>query len=187
MFSWFKLFPAALLLCASALLSIFHPHVSLNHQEEETLLEPSIEERPAFQAAGVLNRGQPAELNFNQIWSEQYMPLDEAIRTFSPDKGYYGIWFYPEEEQAYLAGMAVEGMDTPPEGAVLREVPARTYAVFPCTISTIPQTYKLAFDEWLPESEYAFDDSGSDYEYYPPGSETAEAVAYVCVPLKKKA
>jgi predicted transcriptional regulator YdeE len=149
-------------------------------------MQPTFEEKPAFQVAGVINRGQPAELNFEDIWSNQYMPLDESIKAYSPDKGYFGIWFYPEEEQSYLAGMAVEGLAAPPQGAVIREVPGHLYAVFTCSMATIPQAYKAAYEEWLPQSEYEMDSTGCDFEYYPPGSEALEATALLYIPLKKK-
>jgi predicted transcriptional regulator YdeE len=114
------------------------------------------------------------------------MAMDETIKPYSLDKGYYGVWFYLDGEQSYLAGMAVEGMEMPPEGAVVRTVPARTYAVFPCKISSIPQTYAFAYEQWLPRTEYNMDDTGCDFEYYPPGSDTMDAQAFLYLPLKKK-
>jgi hypothetical protein len=34
-------------------------------------MEPTIETKPAFQVAGVIEHGKPQELNFDDIWSRQ--------------------------------------------------------------------------------------------------------------------
>jgi predicted transcriptional regulator YdeE len=64
--------------------------------------------------------------------------LHEKIVPYSIDKGSYGVYFGEHDRELdYLAGMAVGKVESVPEGLVLREVPAGTYAKFKGTVETI--------------------------------------------------
>lgn len=149
-------------------------------------MEPEMMERGPIQIVGILTRGKPEELNYPDIWANQYMKYDEQIKPFSPDKGYFGAWLGEEGEPAYLAGMAVEGMTEIQEGLVLRTLPAAKYAVFTCTMATISAAYPFIYQQWLPTSPYELDVSASDFEYYPPNGDSPDAPVRIFIPVKQK-
>ncbi len=65
----------------------------------------------------------------------------------------------------YMAGNEVESLESIPDGMERWEVPAQTYAVFPCTLKSIHETYQYIFKTWLPQSKYERAD-GPDFEFY---------------------
>ena len=74
----------------------------------------------------------------------------------------------------------------PQEFEVIK-IPAKTYAVFPCSLSKIAQTYAYIYSTWLQSSEYA-PDGELDFEMY--GSEflcsDPESLFHIYIPVKKK-
>ena len=149
-------------------------------------MEPEMIERGPIQIVGVLTRGKPEELDYSDIWANQYMPFDAQVKPFSPDGGYYGAWFSEEGGSAYLAGMAVEAMPNTPAGLVARTLPAAKYAVFTCTMKTMSATYPYIFQQWLPASAYALDSDAADFEYYPPTSNSEDSPVRIYIPIKQK-
>jgi AraC family transcriptional regulator len=93
----------------------------------------------------------------------------------------------PDEKGAfpYLAAMAVKECKEPPQGMEVWEVPEQKYVVFPCTLSTIHETYRYAFEIWFPQSGYKYS-QGIDFEYYDesfdPNKEDSQL--YIYIPLK---
>ncbi|MBI4927439.1 MAG: GyrI-like domain-containing protein [Anaerolineae bacterium] len=151
-------------------------------------MEPKIVEMQAIQLVGVVHQGKPDQLNYSEIWSNEYMPHDEEIKPFSTDQAYYGAWFGTSDPETpeYLAGMAVSGLDEPDESLHKRTIPAGTFAVFPCSMSTIAATYAEIFQTWLPASGYQYDCGSSDYEFYPAGSEAGKTEAFIYIPISPK-
>ncbi len=151
-------------------------------------MEPLFEYKPSRVLAGVLVRGIPKEINYGDVWMNQYMKFDEFLKPFSVDKAYYGASFCLGADGAvdYVAGMVVEGLDSVPEGLVLREIPAARFAVFPCTVATIGQTFNEIYERWLPASEYEFDPASADYEYYPPNTEADGSPVLIYLPVRVK-
>lgn len=151
-------------------------------------MEPSFEFRSTVKIAGVLEHGNPKEIDYGDVWMNRYMKFDEFLKPFSVDKAYYGVSFCVGNHGAvdYVAGMVVEGLETVPEGLVLREIPAARFAVFPCTVQTIGQTFNEIYGKWLPESAYEFDNASADFELYPPKTENNEDPVMIYLPVRTK-
>ena len=149
-------------------------------------MEPKIVTKEAFTVVGVTAAGQPGELNYGEIWNNQYMPLDERIKPYSIDGGYYGASFCDGTQTVYLAGMGVAGLMEIPAGAEARDIPAAQYAVFACSMDAIGPTWHTAYEEWLPTSNYELDSGKPDFEYYPPENSASEQRVEIYIPVKVK-
>jgi predicted transcriptional regulator YdeE len=149
-------------------------------------MDPRFVEKPAFIIAGVTAVGQPAQLNYGEIWEKRYMPLDPALKPLSLDGGYYGATFAEDGAYVYLAGMAVKDGAWLPEGAEIRPVPAARHAVFDCAMDAIGPTWKEAYEAWLPSSAYALDTTAADFEYYPPCGPDGVQKVEIYIPVKAK-
>ena len=151
-------------------------------------MEPKLVSREAFTVMGVAVRGNPAKLDYNDIWMSQFMAREADIKPYSVDGAYYGAYFCTGQEGLVdmIAGMAVEGVSDAPEGLVMREVPAATYATFECTVGTIGPTWGT-IERWLAEGEYEWDHSKSDFEYYPPETAGEASPVTIYVGVRRKA
>jgi predicted transcriptional regulator YdeE len=149
-------------------------------------MEARILRRNAFNVLGAAQAGQLGTFNYGEIWEKQYMPMDASVKPHSVDGGYYGMTLGEGDHLIYLAGMAVEGVEQLPEGAVLRVAPAAEYAVFDCTVSTIGATWQAAYGQWLPASDYELDTGAFDFEFYPPHSGEGEMKVEIWIPVKAK-
>jgi AraC family transcriptional regulator len=65
----------------------------------------------------------------------------------------------------YVAGFEVSSAADLPPGMVACEVPGGRYAVFGTTLPGVGETFKHAYDEWLPASGYEHR-PGPDLEVY---------------------
>jgi predicted transcriptional regulator YdeE len=81
--------------------------------------------------------------------------------------GAFGLCAPADESGAfkYMASFAVSDTSQIPEGMQVWEVPAQKYAVFPTTLDKVGETYKYAFETWLPGLGYEYT-QGLDFEYY---------------------
>jgi predicted transcriptional regulator YdeE len=149
-------------------------------------MEPQFEYHPAVMIAGVQEHGLPKDIDYKSLWADRYMKFDAYLRPYSIDEAYYGVSFCSGADGVvdYVAGMAVEGLTSAPESLVLRELPAARFAIFPCTIQTIGQAYQEIYEQWLPQSPYDLDTTSADYEYYPPGTDSENALVLIYVPVR---
>ena len=150
-------------------------------------MEPKFVDREAFSVMGVQVHSMPDKVDFGTFWENEYMPHDAAIRAFSTDGAYYGVWFphHGDGVPDYLAGMAVADDVSAPEGAIVRQVPASRYAVFECPTEAIGASYGYVYNTWLPSSPYEFTPGGADFEYYPPQG-VENATCAVWIPIREK-
>lgn len=149
-------------------------------------METHLVERAAFRVVGAAQAGQLGEFHYGEIWEKQYMPMDEQIKPFSTDGGYYGVTLGEGDHLVYLAGMAVEGLAELPPGAVSRTIPAARYAVFECTLDSVSATWQAAYGEWLPASDFELDAAAIDFEFYPPHSGDGPMRVEIYIPVKVK-
>ena len=151
-------------------------------------MEPEIVTRDGFAVMGVVVRGNPTSMDYADIWGNQFMKYHDQVKALSTDEAYYGVYFETGEENVVdlVAGMAVGEVQDVPDGLVVREVPAATYAVFQCTVKTIGATWQAIMAEWLTTSEYEYDASKTAFECYPPGTQDTDSPASVFVPIRKE-
>ncbi len=152
-------------------------------------MEPAISSKESFHVMGVAARGNPMTMDYEDIWTNQFMRHQDHVASVSTRPECYGVYFETDEENIVdmVAGMAVPAGTEAPEGLVVREVPAATCAVFDCTLSTIAQTWGQIMGQWLPGSGYAFDTPKPAVEIYPPGPCDMNAGVQICVPVRPAA
>ncbi len=151
-------------------------------------MQPEFQDRPAFAVLGVLQRVNPMTADYHDIWLSRFGPREGEIRPFSTDQCHYAVYFCTgQQDQAdLLVGMAVEGVESVPEGLTLREVPAAHEAVFPCTLATIGPTWGGIYGQWLAASGYERADGSADYERFPPEFEPGRDALTIHVPVRRK-
>jgi predicted transcriptional regulator YdeE len=151
-------------------------------------MQPKIITLESFEVMGTESRITPEEESsetYGLVWKAFELHLD-TIRPHSTDHAYYGVNFPTKDEGVfdYVAGMAVGGAVTPPEGLVIRRIPAARYAVFECSMIKIGETYQHIFSTWLPGSPYRPSGSTPVFEQYAPEGENP--LVRIHVPVEEK-
>ena len=132
------------------------------------MVEAEIIQKDAFTVVGMeasfISALSPDSNNFEMIpplW-DRFVDRIEEIEHRS-DEACYGLVFTrPKRERShpdellYVAGVAVRGVASLPEGMVKHEVPASTFAVITHRgpIANLPETIRRAMEEWLPRSGF---------------------------------
>jgi AraC family transcriptional regulator len=149
-------------------------------------MEPKIVHKAGFTAVGMEYQGKNENNEIAKMWQE-FVPRTKEIKHANFTWGTYGICRdLPEGEGLnYLAGVEVDKAKDVPEGMVVWTVPEQTYAVFTCTLPTLHEAYRHAFETWLPQSEYKRGD-GPDFELYTEefDPEVEDSKMYIYVPIK---
>lgn len=120
------------------------------------MMEPKFVTCPAFTLAGMAMRVKPQGKTPGQLWDEFGPRMGEVQHVAGPNVS-YGLsdnMDMATGEFDYMAGMQVSSPADLPAGMVARDVPAQTYAVFPCTIPTLRETFQEIYGIWLPGSGY---------------------------------
>ncbi len=143
------------------------------HPKETETMEPKIVNKPAFTVVGLPFTGfissSPYE-NGDQnneigaVWDEFNARAEEIPHLHGPA---YGLCFAMPNDQEpwYIAGGEVEKVTELPSGMMSKTVPAQRYAVFPCTLGTLGETYRYITEEWQPASGTTHADA-PDFECY---------------------
>ncbi len=149
-------------------------------------MEPKFVEREAVVVMGTQERVTPQTADFEGIW-KRYMARHDEIEKLSDAEGWYGVCFCAGNEDAidYLAGMAVPEESACPDGLTMREIPAGQYAVFECTVATIPEAYEFIHHAWLPASEHTYDRPRPDFEHYAPGTDSGDSRVHIHIPVRR--
>jgi len=152
-------------------------------------MEPVIRNSESFAVMGVQVRINPMQADYHGIWTNQFEPRQGEIRPHVCEDVGYGLYFPTEDQYLvdFVAGLPVAGVDTTPEGLVLREVPARLEAVFECSLHELGPTWHAIFSKWLPTSGYEHDAPHPCYERFPPGCHEGTAPVTVHVAVSKRA
>ena len=162
-----------------------------------------IEKKAAFQIAGYAIQTNIADISSTKdiaaLWDQFHTAgwEEQLYQTLNPPKhGEIGI-FIPNEnkEASYVLGVIVNGFEDKTKDMVCIEVPAATYAIFttPPVSNTedfataIKMTWKGIFENWFPSSDYQYDQSKLDFEYYDERCHfRADSVMEIYIPIKKK-
>ena len=152
-------------------------------------MEYKIEKKPAFKVIGVskIIGYENSYSTVPKFWDEVYAKPDNKIM------GQYGVCddTIPGDEFLYMiADNYCE--DLAKEGLEVKEIPAYTWAVFPCR-GALPQALQSVntkvFNEWLPSSNYEIAvglniEFYSDETKYKLGSKDPEYYSEIWVPIK---
>ncbi|GJM42525.1 MAG: transcriptional regulator [Ardenticatenaceae bacterium] len=136
----------------------------VTQQKEQLEMEPEIVTKPAFTAVGLMYYGKNQNNEIPGVWGK----LNPRMGEIEHKTGVaYGVCGELEEDGRfhYLAGFEVTDAANLPSGMERWNVPEQKYAVFPCTLETIGQTYQYVFDTWFPQSGYQKGE-GPDFEWY---------------------
>jgi predicted transcriptional regulator YdeE len=127
-------------------------------------MEPEIVSKPAFTAVGMVYKGKNENNEIAQLWQEFNLRFGELKNILD---GAFGLCEMSDESGVfrYMAAFAVSDPPEVPPGMEVWKVPAQKYAVFSCTLPTIREAYRYAFETWLPQSGYEYT-RGYDFEYY---------------------
>lgn len=121
-----------------------------------------------------------------------------------PKHGEVGLCVSPtgDENVVYLLGVIVEDFTKATPDMIQIEVPTAEYAVFttpPVDLTkadiaqsdplaaTVKATWKYIFEEWFPNSDYAYDESKVDFEFYDERCHfRPDATMEIYIPVVKK-
>ena len=153
-------------------------------------MEPKFVSLPAFTLVGMMMRVKPQGKVPGQLWDEFGPRMGEIRHVAGPDVA-YGLTTNMDMatgEFDYMAGMQVSSADgiRIPDGMVSFNVPAQTYAVFPCTLPTLREVFDHIYGVWLPASGYART-AGPELELYGETFDPRDpaAVFEVYIPVQK--
>jgi predicted transcriptional regulator YdeE/DNA-binding transcriptional MerR regulator len=160
--------------------------------QEEHSMEPKFVTKPAFMLVGMKYVGKNQHNEISEMWG-RFMPFIEPLAS-QPIKATYGWCGMPEEavEEGvfeYIAAVEATRANNLPDWAVVRMVPANTYAVFPHRgpATGLKETYHQAYHGWLPQSGY---ESAGPYDMEVYTEEfhgfSPDSVMYIYIPVKKK-
>lgn len=148
------------------------------------MLNPRIVDRGTFTIVGVSASGQPGEINYANVWANQFIPMESIIRPLSVDGGSYGISFSSNEQTIYIAGVAVADGVEVPDGLECRVLPSARYAVFDCTLETMADIMQQAYGQWFSKANMQPDSDANIFEYYMPSSSAGEMRVEIYIPVK---
>ena len=136
----------------------------MSQPKEQLDMEPEIVTKAAFTVIGMRYFGDNKNQEISTLWGH-FLPRMQEIGGRSSEA--YGVCGEMDDHGrfSYMASFASDQPEVP-AGMDRWEVPAQNYAVFPCTIHTIGETYQYIFDKWFPQTSYK--PAGTpDFEFYP--------------------
>lgn len=155
-------------------------HINI-HNFRSYVMDPKIIKRPSFFLLGHgLKTNTKDGNNLKEIprfW-DNYMKK-ELCKTIpgkiNPNQEYGLCYdFNPQTlDMCYMIGYEVKNLENIPEGMCGKEVPASLYVCFTTPkvlrkdfVTSIQETTKFIYREWLPQSGYQYNENGNDFEIY---------------------
>lgn len=162
--------------------------VTQNRKDAE--MEAKLVNKPAMVVVGMRYQGKNLNNEIGGLWG-RFNQRSSEIKHINPEAA-YGVCIMaeglPEGEFEYIAGFAVEQIDSLPEGMVVRIIPAYTYAVFAHRggHEGLKNTYHNIYNMWLKEMGYQ-PISPLDMEVYTDEFKNfaPDSVFYIYVPVEK--
>jgi AraC family transcriptional regulator len=155
----------------------------------ERQMEHKIVSREAFKVVGMKYRGKNENQEIPQLWRDYGARWKEIEDVVNPEVAYGVMDNYDEStgEFDYVAAMEVARVKATPEGMMSWGIPEQTYAVFPCTLATIRESYDAALKKWLPDSKYKHS-GGTEFELYDEDfdPQDPDSLFYYYMPIKEK-
>ncbi|WP_411169368.1 effector binding domain-containing protein [Clostridium sp. MB05] len=174
------------------------------------IMNPIIVKKSAFKVAGYGIKTNVSNGNYTKdvasFWNNYYGENLESkmYKILEPPKhGEVGLCVSSSKidgDGIYLLGVIVNDFTKVTDNMITMEVPEATYAVFttPPVDTTndseqndfsdiIKQTWKYIFEEWFKDSEYSFDESKLDFEFYDERCHgRKDTVMDIYIPIVKK-
>jgi len=155
-----------------------------------TEMTPVFKKLDKFQAIGYAFKPDSApDLKAGAFWADMKFTAidkDEYAKLCQPNNGEIGTWMHPD--LFYFFGPIVKDDRPVPSGAEKVEIPAAEYAVFEIPAAADPaalkeniqKTWRYIFSEWLDSSDWKFDQTKADFEFY------LDSGSYIYIPVVKK-
>lgn len=161
---------------------------------EKNDMEPKIITKPKFTVIGLRYFGTNEHQEISELWG-LYNSRVKASAGIENDTGEaaIGLCITPEDAPddgsfEYVAGAIVSEVGDVPEGFVVRQMPAYTYAVFAHKgdLTGLKETYAYIYESWLPQSGYKLA-AKIDFEYYNEDFKNfaPDSVFYIYLPILK--
>lgn len=156
------------------------------------VMDYKIVEKQAFTVAGV-TRKFTSDTSYSEIpkfWQEYYSGSGEKLM------GMFGICLDSKEggnavEFEYMIADLYNPCRDLPQGCVTREIPAGTWAVFPCRgalPNALQEVNTRIWSEWLPNCrEYSLAGNFNIEMYTPPAEREEDTYAEIWIPIAKRA
>lgn len=130
-------------------------------------MKPNLVIRPSFTVVGMKYHGKNQHNEIPQLWGKFGPHMHEVNHVIHPEVSYGVMDNFDEEsgEFDYMAACEVNSLTDIATSMTLKVIPAQTYAVFPCTMASLKQTYEMICQKWLPTSGYHRGD-GPEFELY---------------------
>ncbi len=162
-------------------------------QLEVKQMEPKIVKKEGFTLVGLRYFGKNEHNEIAEMWGKFNRKMEE-LGGLPHEQGdaAIGLCITPEDAPEdgafeYVAGLPVTKVEDVPEGFVVREMPAHTYAVFAHKgdMPSLPQTYEYIYETWLPQSGYKLA-AKIDFEYYDEDFKNfaPDSVFYIYLPIE---
>jgi predicted transcriptional regulator YdeE len=149
-------------------------------------MEPQIVSKPEMTLVGLKLHGKLEGMDLKSLWNEFGPHMAELTTTANIAICYGAMDHYSEAtgEFDYLAACEARNASAAPAGMVSWNVPAQTYAVFPCTLPQIGEVWMTAYQQWLPQSGYKRA-AGPEFELYDEkfNQQDPASVLYLYVPI----
>ena len=144
-------------------------------------MEPKIITRPAFLLAGyaIKTNGEKSADECPALWDRHNTEgwEEKLFAKLSPVRhGEYGVCAEFDRDTDgffYLIGVEVESFDRVEPDMYKIEIPSATYAVFTTApvgeaefSKNIQNTWHYILSEWFPNSDYSWDETKPDFEFY---------------------
>lgn len=151
--------------------------------------EPTFADRPEMRIAGIMTRVDPDTADWTALWSELFWPRYAELQNIALGPTCFGFYYTTENGDLmdFLAAVRIpEGAD-PPEGFVVRDVPAAHEAVFEVQMEELAATWGAIFGEWLPTSGLTIADPLPCFEEFGPGGTVGAEPVSIHIPVRTAA
>jgi AraC family transcriptional regulator len=141
----------------------------------EGKMEPRIVEMTGFSVVGLKYHGKNENNEIPQVWVAFYPRIGE-IKNMVTDRTAFGISAGMDPttgEFDYVAGFEVSSCEDVPEGMVCFDVPSGRYAVFTTTLPKIGETFRHAYETWMPAAGHR-PTGGPEFELYREGFDSQD-------------
>ncbi len=172
--------------------SLSKSKLKLGDSQKEQVMEPKFVTKPAFMLVGMQYVGKNANNEIAAMWGRFNPFIDHlASHPIQATYGWCGMLQNPPEEGAfeYVAAVEADHAEALPDWAVIRMIPAHTYAVIPHVgpLDTLRETYHQIYHNWLPQSGYE-SAAPFDMEVYTDEFKNfaPDSVMYIYIPVKPK-
>ena len=108
-------------------------------------MKPNLVIRPSFTVVGMKYHGRNQHNEIPQLWGKFGPHMHEVSHVVHPEVSYGVMDNFDKAtgEFDYMAACEVSSLTDIAAGMALKVIPAQTYAVFPCTMASLKQTYDL--------------------------------------------